>query len=62
MKIETKFDLKEIVRIKELNLKGRISSIEFNLKGTRYCVDYFANGEIKLVWLFEEDIEKQDIK
>jgi len=53
-----KYDLKDKVKILELGLPGRVSEIAYTLdRGLRYQVEYFANGEIHLVWLWEEDIE-----
>jgi hypothetical protein len=57
------YQIKDRVLIKELKLPGRISEISYTLnRGLRYQIEYFANGEIHLVWLWEEDIEPVETK
>ena len=58
IKIESNFNFDDKVKIKPLNVEGRISS--FCLKWENYLlieVRYFINNELKKNYFFEEELE-----
>jgi len=60
MKIETQYDIGEKVKIRELSMPARITGIRFESKNENeylYNVEYWLNGEIRSVWLCEDEIE-----
>ena len=57
MKIETKFDIHDRVRIAELERTGRVISLWIIPKGIEYQVRYFDNGEARTVYFFEDELE-----
>lgn len=57
MKIETKYDLKNIVEITELKRPGVIKSIWLTDQGIEYQVRYFDSGEARTVYFFEDELK-----
>lgn len=43
------------------NLEGKIVGINQSRKGTELQVRYFLNGEYKLEWFFDFDIELREV-
>jgi len=58
VKIETKFDYLEFIKIKAINTEGRITKISI-ASSVLYSVEYWKNSEIKTIWCYEDDIEKK---
>ncbi len=58
MKFETKFALKERVKIPELERRGKIKSIFVDDSGISYSVRYFDKAEAKSVYFDEDELEK----
>ncbi len=56
MKINTKFDIHQPVKIIELGRKGRIRCISVDSDGLQYKIRYFDNAEAKDVWFYEDEI------
>jgi len=54
-----RFNLKEKVRIVELNRTGIIKSIFISESGTQYQVRYFDNAEAKTIYFYEEELESK---
>lgn len=59
MKIETKFNIFDYVKIKGLdNIIGRVMSIKVDWGDKLvYEVEYYANSESKVVWLLDDEME-----
>lgn len=57
--VEIKFSIGDLVRLKELGDTGRVMSILVagHILGHEYKIRFFNNGEEKIVWFFEDDIE-----
>lgn len=53
-----KFNLKDKVKIIDLDWKGIIIAIFIGDLGVQYKVRYFYNGEAKEVYFFEDELEK----
>jgi len=53
-----KFQLKDKVKIIDLDWKGIIISILINDLGVKYNVRYFYNGDAKEIYFFEEELQK----
>lgn len=51
---------KDCVIIPFENLEGKIVAINQSKKGTEIQVRYFLNGEYKLEWFFDFDIELRE--
>jgi hypothetical protein len=58
MTYEVKFDLKQKVRITELERNGIVNGIFIGLNGIEYKVRYFDNCESKEVYFYEFELEK----
>jgi len=58
MKIETKFDFLEFIKIKAIDTEGRIVKISI-ARSVLYHVEYWRNSEIKTIWCYEDEIEKK---
>ena len=56
MKLVTKFDYLDYVRLEDVGMKGRIVKIEFS-GGIVYKVEYWLHEEIKTVYVYEDEIE-----
>lgn len=55
--IEFKFNIDDIVQIKELNCSGRVISLFIGRRGIEYQVRYISPTEYKEVYFFEEDLK-----
>jgi hypothetical protein len=56
MKINTKFSIKDQVRIIELDWPAWVIGIFITSQGTEYKVRYFNNGKLEIEYLFEEEL------
>jgi hypothetical protein len=56
MQIVTLFDILERVRIVEINVPATVLKIQFDGLGIIYLLDYWWNGEIKSVWVYEREL------
>ena len=61
MKITTKFNIDDNVKLKELNRHGRIMSIFITRSGVEYQVRYFDNAELRSVYFLDSEMEKIDM-
>ena len=59
MKIETKYNLMQEVKIKELNLYGVIECISIDMNLLQYRIVYWNKGDRENNWLYEFEIEKK---
>lgn len=57
MTIQTKFDIGQRIRIKEISWPGTITQIRKDGKDLWYEVDYWSDMEMKCVTLSENEIE-----
>jgi hypothetical protein len=60
MRIDTAFDLLQRVRIVEIAQPAKIINIQFSGLRVQYQLEYWWNGEIKVVWLFENEVAALD--
>lgn len=60
MRIETAFDLLQRVRIVEIEQPATILKIQYEGVAVLYNLEYWWNGEIKNVWLFERELAALD--
>ena len=56
MQLSTAFDLLQRVRIIEIDQPATVLKIQFEGIGVLYQLDYWWNGEIKSVWLYEREL------
>lgn len=56
MILETKFNVLQRVTIIELDAPATIQEIRFNGLSIIYCLEYWNNGEIRCVNLFESEL------
>jgi len=54
--VDFKFALGDRVKIKELELFGKITILEVNKRGICYEVRYFWNGEGKAAYFYEDEL------
>jgi hypothetical protein len=57
MTIDYKFSIGDIVKIKELELNGRVISVWSGRRGNEIQVIYFCNGKREEVYFFEDELE-----
>lgn len=57
MRIETEFDLKQKVIVKELDTQGIIIKLEVQPGILLYNVCYWLNGEQKYCWVQEDELD-----
>ena len=60
MRIDTAFDLLQRVCIVEISQPAKIINIQFSGLRVQYQLEYWWNGEIKVVWLFENEVAALD--
>lgn len=53
-----KFNIGDVVLIKELETKARIRSIHLYKSGLQYAVRYFSSGTLQEVGLYEDELQK----
>lgn len=58
MKIETKYDIKDKVKILELERSGYITAIYIGRGYYQYYVRYFDKCEAKDVYFYEQELQK----
>lgn len=56
MLIKTRYELKQKVNIKELEIPGIIVKVEVKPGVLLYNVQYWLNGKQEYAWLMEDDI------
>lgn len=56
-KLEVRYVIEDRVRIKELEIEGRVLTIWAVPQGIKYEVRYFHNGDAKTVYFFEDELE-----
>lgn len=56
MQLSTVFDILQRVRIVEINQPATVLGIQFDGIGVSYRLEYWWNGEIKTVWLYEREL------
>jgi hypothetical protein len=57
MELNTKFDILQKVKIKELDQPATVIKFEYQGIEPLYNVQYWWNGELKYVWLLERELE-----
>lgn len=61
MNVETKYDLRDMIKIKDLNAyPGRIEEIHIKENIVYYLISYWWEGEVKFINLREEELEKMN--
>ena len=56
MRIQTKYNIGDAVRVEALDLKGTISRFGYDRAGLQYEVKYLYSGELKYLWCEEADL------
>lgn len=56
MQFSTKFDIEQRVRIIEIAQPAMVIEIKYDGVHLIYNLEYWWNGEIKSVWLFEREL------
>ena len=56
MVIESKFNILEVVKINEILAAATVLKIQYDGVGILYYLDYWFNGEMKSVWLYEREL------
>lgn len=56
MQINFVYEIRDIIRIKGLNVEGIIVGYYYGETGPQYQVSYFLNGEVCLKYLYPEQI------
>lgn len=59
MILETKFDLKQLVKINEINKNGRIVAIYISETGNQFSVRYFIEGVAHTNYFYEEELSTE---
>lgn len=57
MRIDTAFDIDQRVLIVPIEQQGTVVEIKYDGVRLAYNVEYWWNGEIKGVWLYERDLK-----
>ena len=60
MKINFKYDLRDKVKIIDINTEGIVIAHYHGESGIQYQVAYFLNGERTRTYLYPEEISKTD--
>lgn len=60
VKLESKFEIGDKVKIKETEHSGRIMSVWWTAIGAQLEVRYFHEGKINKEYFFEDEIEKRE--
>lgn len=55
--IKSEYRIEDKVFIKELDRPGRVKSISLDCFGLQYFVRYFADGSVKTVWFYADEIK-----
>ena len=50
------FDIRDVVIINELSIKGTVKSINVTLEGVKYLVRYFYNGVAYETYLWNDEL------
>ena len=56
--VQLHHELGDRVKIKEIDLQGRVVSIWITSTGTKYQVRYFWNCEIQEVYFYSDELEQ----
>jgi len=62
MQLSTKFDVEQRVRIVEIAQPAIVLEIKYDGARVIYNLEYWWNGEIKSVWLYERELAALDTK
>jgi hypothetical protein len=54
------FNISDKVKIKELNVVGRVKAIYIDSEGLSYSVRYFHNFDLKTVYFLSDELEMVD--
>ena len=57
MNITTDFNIDDEIKIKALNLKGRVIAVRVNTFGLEIYVKYYSNNDMKYDYFFEDELE-----
>jgi hypothetical protein len=55
--VEFEFSLKQSVKIKSIEITGKIDSMSLDVNGKMYRVVYWYNGTRNQTWLYDWEIE-----
>ena len=55
--VKFKFDIEEKVKVKEINVTGRVVSLLKDISGMQYQIVYWYNGDRKVIWSHEWELE-----
>ncbi len=62
MTIQSKFDMLETVIISQLEIPGRVLKIQWDGLLVSYEIEYWFEGNIKVVYLYEDELSKTKIR
>lgn len=62
MTITLAFEFRQDVVIRDLNLPGRITSIQVAEFGSRYEVGYLYNGQMNYAYFYEDHLQNKEPK
>lgn len=57
MTIDYKFAIGDVVKVKELELKGRVTSVWSGRRGNEIQVRHCTNGKYEDIYFFEDELE-----
>jgi len=58
--VEFKYDVGEEVKVKAINVLGKIDSLSFDIQGTMYRVIYWDDGSRNQTWMYDWEIEGRE--
>jgi hypothetical protein len=58
MSVEFKFEIEEEVKLKDIDMKGRVEAQLNNINGVQYGIVYWNNGARYSEYLYEWELEK----
>ena len=61
-KIDFKYNIKDNIKIKSINILGLLIGYFYGENGIQYQVAYFYDGERKTSYVYPEEIDKLDSK
>jgi hypothetical protein len=61
-KIDFKYNIKDNIKIKSINMLGLVVGYFYGESGIQYQVAYFADNERKTSYVYPEEIDKLDAK
>jgi hypothetical protein len=60
MNLNTPFNLRDKVNIKDLNIKGKVTAIYVCETGIQYNIRYFLDNESKACYFYEDELSLND--